>query len=152
MTRKPLVAPFLLALLAAAPFAAQAADNCSAELSGNDAMKFDKANIDVPKSCKTFTINLKHSGKLAKNVMGHNVVVTKTADIAAVAADGIKAGAAGDYVKADDARIVAHSSLVGGGETTSVSIPVAKLAGGPYSYVCTFPGHSALMKGTLTLK
>ena len=68
--------------------------------------------------------------------------------------DGTKAGAAADYVKAGDARGIAHSKLVGGGETTRVSLPVARLvaAGAPLSFFCSFPGHSGLMKGTLTLK
>ncbi len=148
MLRKTLIA---MTLLLSAPLAAQAA-TCSVDLAGDDAMKFDKANIDVPKSCKDFTINLSHPGKLPKNVMGHNVVVAKTADLSGVASDGIAAGEGADYVKAGDARVVAHSKLIGSGETTSVKIPVAKLAGGPFSYFCTFPGHSTLMKGTLTLK
>lgn len=141
-----------LLVLSASPLAAQAA-TCSANLEGNDAMKYNLSNIDVSKSCSTFTINLKHTGKLAKNVMGHNVVVALTADMKGIDTDGIKAGLAADYVKAGDSRVVAHSKVVGGGETTSVQIPVAKLSGtGPYSFFCSFPGHSALMKGTLTLK
>lgn len=129
------------------------AATCSVDVEGNDMMKFNVANIDVSKSCKDFTINLKHTGKLAKNVMGHNVVVAKTADMKGIDADGIKAGLASDYVKAGDSRVIAHSRVVGGGESTSVKIPVSKLAGdGPYSFFCSFPGHSALMKGTITLK
>ena len=141
------------ALMMAAPLAAQAAE-CSVDLEGNDAMKFNKTSIEVPKACKDFTINLKHTGKMAKNVMGHNVVVAKTADMADIDADGIKAGLAADYVKAGDTRVIAHSKVVGGGESTSFSIPVAKLtaAGAPLSFFCSFPGHAALMKGTLTLK
>ena len=139
------------ALLMALPLAAQAAD-CSIDLESNDAMKFNKTNIDVPKSCKDFTVNLKHTGKMAKNVMGHNVVVTKTADMAGVNTDGIKAGLPNDYVKPGDTRVIAHSKVIGGGETTSVKIPVAKLGAGPNSFFCSFPGHAALMKGTITLK
>ena len=139
------------ALLMALPLAAQAAD-CSIDLEGNDAMKFNKTNIDVPKSCKDFTVNLKHTGKMAKNVMGHNVVVTKTADMAGVNTDGIKAGLPNDYVKPGDTRVIAHSKVIGGGETTSFKIPVAKLGAGPNSFFCSFPGHAALMKGTITLK
>ena len=141
------------ALMMAAPLAAQAAE-CSVDLEGNDAMKFNKTSIEVPKACKDFTINLKHTGKMAKNVMGHNVVVAKTADMAGIDADGIKAGLAADYIKAGDTRVIAHSKVVGGGESTSFSIPVAKLtaAGAPLSFFCSFPGHAALMKGTLTLK
>lgn len=145
MIRKFLAAAALIALAPSA-FAA----TCSADIEGNDAMKYNVANIDISKSCKTFTINLKHTGKLAKNVMGHNVVIAKTSDIKAIDADGMKAGLASDYVKPGDARVVAHSKVVGGGESTSFTVPVAKLGSG-YSFFCSFPGHSALMKGTVTL-
>lgn len=142
---------FAAVLMLGAP-AAMAA-TCSVDIEGNDMMKYNVANIDVSKACKDFTVNLKHTGKLAKNVMGHNVVIAKTSDMKGIDTDGIKAGLAADYVKPDDARIVAHSKVVGGGESTSVTFPVAKLAGDdPYSFFCSFPGHSALMKGTITLK
>ena len=147
MIRKLLLAS---ALMLGAP-AAMAA-TCSVDIEGNDAMKFNVANIDVSKSCKDFTINLKHTGKMAKNVMGHNVVVSSTADMAAVNSDGVKAGLAADYVKAGDTRVIAHSKIIGGGETTSVKIPVAKLGAGPNSFFCSFPGHAALMKGTIAVK
>jgi len=141
---------FATVLMLGAP-AAMAA-TCSADIEGNDMMKFNVANIDVSKSCKDFTINLKHTGKLAKNIMGHNVVIAKTADMKGIDADGVKAGLAADYVKPGDTRVIAHSEVVGGGESTSVTFPVAKLAGdAPYSFFCSFPGHSALMKGTITL-
>ena len=138
----------IAALLMLAPSAFAA--TCSANIEGSDAMKYNVANIDISKSCKTFTINLKHSGKMARNVMGHNVVIAKTADIKAIDSDGMKAGLASDYVKPGDARVVAHSKVVGGGESTSFTVPVAKLGDG-YSFFCSFPGHSALMKGTVTL-
>ena len=152
MFRKLILASTLA--LGAAGAAHAAAGTCSVNLEGNDAMRYNMANIDVPKSCSSFTINLKHTGKMAKNVMGHNVVVAKTADMAGIDADGIKAGLAADYIKAGDTRVIAHSKVVGGGESTSFSIPVAKLtaAGAPLSFFCSFPGHAALMKGTLTLK
>ena len=140
---------FASVLMFGAP-AAMAA-TCSVDIEGNDMMKYNVANIDVSKSCTDFTINLKHVGKLPKAAMGHNVVIAATSDIKGIDADGIKAGAANDYVKPGDGRVIAHSKMIGGGESTSVTFPVSKLDGGPYSFFCSFPGHSALMKGTLTL-
>ena len=147
MIRQALIA---IALFAAAPAAFAA--TCSVNLESNDAMQFNMSNIDVSKSCKTFTINLKHTGAMAKEVMGHNVVVAKTADMAAVDADGAKAGLASDYIKPGDTRVIAHSKVIGGGQTTSVSFPVTKLDAGPYSFFCSYLGHMAIMKGTITLK
>lgn len=140
---------FASVLMLGAP-AAMAA-TCSADIEGNDMMKYNVANIDVSKSCTEFTINLKHTGKLPKAAMGHNVVIAATSDIKGVDTDGIKAGIANNYVKPGDERVIANSTMVGGGESTSVTFPVAKLDGGPYSFFCSFPGHSALMKGTITL-
>ena len=149
----------LFALLAlGGATSAYAADNCSVDITGNDKMQYNINNIDVPKSCTTFTIHLSHVGKAPKNVMGHNVVIAKTSDMAGIEADAVKGGIAGglpnNFVKPGDARVIAHSNVVGGGESTSVSVPVASLVavGAPLSFFCSFPGHSAMMKGTVTLK
>ena len=142
----------------AAPAASEAAPTadaqtaaCEVVVEGNDQMKFNTANIDISKQCKEFTITLKHVGTMPKAAMGHNVVIAKTADIAAVVADGASAGADGDFVKAGDERIVAHTKLIGGGEETKVTFDPAKLAGGDYSFFCSFPGHEGLMHGTVKL-
>ena len=126
--------------------------DCATEIEGNDAMQFNVGSITVPASCTEFKITLKHVGQLPVAAMGHNVVITKMADMQAVAADGIGAGADASYVKAGDARVIAHTDLIGGGQTTSVSFPVSKIKdGGPYEFFCSFPGHSALMKGTISV-
>jgi azurin len=131
---------------------AHAAGNCTVSLKGDDAMKFDLKEATVSASCPTITIELTHSGKLPVTAMGHNVVVSKTADLAGVARDGMKTGAAGAYVQASDARVIAHTSLIGGGQKTKITFPGKKLtAGGDYSFFCTFPGHSTLMKGKLVV-
>ena len=142
-----------LALLAAGGVAAPAmAADCAITVEGNDQMQFNVKNIEVPKSCKNYTVTLKHVGKMPKSAMGHNIVLTATADATAAAADGMKAGAAADYVKAGDTRVLAYSKVIGGGESTTMVIDTAKLkAGTDYTYFCSFPGHSFIMKGTLKL-
>lgn len=142
-----------LALLAAGGMAAPAmAADCAVTVEGNDQMQFNVKNIEVPKACKSYTVTLKHVGKMPKSAMGHNIVLTTTADATATAADGMKAGAAADYVKAGDTRVLAHSKVIGGGESTDMVIDVTKLkAGTDYTYFCSFPGHSFIMKGVLKL-
>lgn len=143
-----------LALAAACVLAGPvlAAGPCEAEIDSTDAMQFTKATLAVPASCKQFKLTLKHVGKLPKAAMGHNWVLAKTADMAGVASDGIAAGLPNDYLKPGDARVIAATKVIGGGESASVSFDVAKLkAGEAYSYFCSFPGHSAIMKGQLTL-
>lgn len=146
MIRKLLAASAIL-FASSSAFAA-----CSVDIEGNDAMQFNVKSIEVAKTCKEFTVNLKHPGTLAKNVMGHNWVLTKTADMQGAATDGMSAGLDKDYVKAGDTRVIAHTKVIGAGETTSVTFDVSKLAAdGDYSYFCSFPGHWSIMKGTLKL-
>lgn len=140
-----------IALLSAAGMA-QAAGNCTVSLKGDDAMKFDLKEATVSASCPTITIELTHSGKLPVTAMGHNWVLSHASDEAGVVADGMKAGAANSYEKPGDSRIIAHTKLIGAGESDTATINVAKLkAGEQYAFFCTFPGHAALMKGTLSL-
>lgn len=134
----------------AATDAAPATGECAFNLEGNDAMQYNVKNIDVPKSCATFTIHLKHVGSMPIAAMGHNVVIAKTADIGDIAADG--SAVQPDHVMAGDTRVIAHSPMVGGGQSTSVTFETGKLADGGFSFFCTFPGHSGMMQGTLSLK
>lgn len=129
------------------------ATDCTATVEGSDAMQFNQKEIVASKSCKQFTVTLKHTGKLPKASMGHNWVLATAADEQAVITDGMKAGAEQNYIKPNDTRVIAHTKLVGGGESDSVTFPLSKLkAGETYAYFCSFPGHAALMKGTLTVK
>ncbi|MES2251686.1 MAG: azurin [Pseudomonadota bacterium] len=148
MKTRTTAALLFTALLAGPVLAA----TCDIEIEGNDAMQFNKSAIAVPAGCKQFTVKLKHVGKLPKASMGHNWVLSKAADAQGVAADGIGAGLDKAYVKPGDARVIAHSKVIGGGETDAVSFDVSKLkAGDSYAWFCSFPGHASLMKGTLAL-
>lgn len=140
----------LLALSLALPGFAWAADDCSTEIHGTDQMTFDKSEIVVPASCKQFKVTLKHPGNLPKEVMGHNWVLSQTADMQGILSDGAAAGVGSGYLKADDSRIIAHTRLLSGGEEDSVVFDTAKLKGdGDYQFFCSFPAHSVLMKGRL---
>lgn len=126
--------------------------DCGTVVEGNDAMQFNVGSITVPASCSNFTITLKHSGQMPVATMGHNLVIAAVADMQGVNADGAAAGAAAAYVKPDDARVIAHTELVGGGQSTTVSFPVAALKGtGPFEFFCSFPGHAGLMKGSIAI-
>ena len=146
MTRT-LLPVFAFLLASSSAFAA-----CSITIDGNDAMQFDTKSIEVPKSCEAFTVNLTHSGKLARNVMGHNWVLARTRDVQGIANDGMAVGLVHNYLRPDDNRVIAHTSVIGGGKETSVTFAVNQLdAGGDYTFFCSFPGHWSVMKGTLTL-
>ena len=129
------------------------AESCTIDLNADDAMKFDKAAVTVSASCKNITINLTHVGKLPVTAMGHNVVISATGDVQAIGTAGMTAGAAAQYVPKDDARVLAHTSVIGGGAKTSATFPGSKLtAGGDYTFFCSFPGHWAIMKGKLVVR
>ena len=128
------------------------AANCAATVEASDAMQYNVSNVNVPKSCKSFTVTLKHTGKLPRNVMGHNWVMTAAADESGVLADGTQAGLDKNYLKPGDARAIAATKVIGGGETTSVTFKPSQLKPGTkYVFFCSFPGHASVMHGTVTL-
>lgn len=129
------------------------AAECSVDVDSTDQMSFNTKAVEIDKSCKTFTVNLTHSGSLPKNVMGHNWVLSKEADMQSIATDGLGAGIEKDYLKDGDARIIAHTKVIGAGEKDSVTFDVSKLdPSEKYGFFCSFPGHIGMMKGTVTLK
>lgn len=129
-----------------------AAGNCSVNIESTDAMQFNTSEIVIPKSCSKYTVNLKHTGKMPKNMMGHNVVISKVKDQKAVIDEGLKAGADNNYVKQNDARVLLATKIIGGGESTSAVLAVDKLSeNDEYVFFCSFPGHAFAMKGTVKL-
>lgn len=148
MIRK-LVAASLLTLASGHLLAAE----CSVTVDSTDQMSFNTKTIEIDKSCKAFTVKLEHSGSLPKNVMGHNLVVSKEADMQPIATDGLSAGIDKDYLKEGDARVIAHTKIIGAKESDSLTIDVSKLdPAEKYGFFCSFPGHISMMKGTITLK
>jgi len=148
MIRK-LIAASLLTLASGHLLAAE----CSVTVDSTDQMSFNTKAIEIDKSCKEFTVKLEHSGSLPKNVMGHNLVVSKEADMQPIATDGLGAGIDKDYLKEGDARVIAHTKIIGAKESASLTIDVSKLdPAEKYGFFCSFPGHISMMKGTITLK
>ncbi len=146
MSMKQYALAGLFTLMAAPAMAAE----CSVVVESTDQMQFNTKEIVVSKACSTVEVELKHVGQIPKAAMGHNIVIAKAEDAAGVIADSMAVGVDKDYVKADDARILAHSALIGGGESTKFSIDPAKLEkDGAYEFFCTFPGHAAMMKGVV---
>lgn len=124
---------------------APAANEAVLEITGNDLMKFDKTELRA-KAGQKVKITLHHDGKLAKEAMGHNLVILKSGtDIAAFAAKAVDAKAT-DYIPASEsANIIAHTKLIGGGESDTIEFTAP--AAGTYPFLCSFPGHYGFMKG-----
>lgn len=126
-----------------------AAEGCEFVIEANDMMQFNQAQMAVSKAeCESVTVKLKHTGKLPATSMGHNWVLTTTANKDAVTSAGLSAGAAKNYLPENDARVLAATKIIGGGQETAVTFSLKALkAGDDYSFFCSFPGHSFLMKG-----
>ncbi|MCH7737389.1 MAG: GDYXXLXY domain-containing protein [Chloroflexi bacterium] len=81
----------------------------------------------------------------SSSLNSHNLVIVLSGTKDAVAADGITAGPANDWVPPLDNRVIANTSLLGPGETGEVRFLAPQP--GVYQFVCTFPGHSSTMFG-----
>lgn len=118
-------------------------------LAGNDLMKYDKTEFTV-EAGKEVTLNFRHTGKIEKKIMGHNFVLLKEGtDVGEFAREAAAAGESQDWIPEGD-NIIAHTKMIGGGQSTSVTFMAP--AAGTYDFICSFPGHSGLMKGKFIVK
>ncbi|MDO5608667.1 MAG: azurin [Capnocytophaga sp.] len=113
-------------------------------LESNDQMMFNLKEIKVKEGQKV-TLKLVHVGKMSKDVMGHNFVLLKEGtDIPQFALDAMNAKA-NDYIPANTQEVIAYTKMIGGGESTTIIFDAP--AKGEYDFICSFPGHYAMMKG-----
>ena len=85
--------------------------------------------------------------------MPHNFVITKPGKADSVAAAAIALGADGfkkEFVP-ETPDILHASKLLEKGETEEMMF-TAPSEPGVYNFICTFPGHATLMRGTMTVK
>ena len=139
---------------AAAPAAAKApapaaveipADAVKVVVEANDMMQFNLKEIKVPAG-STVALTLKHVGKIAKAAMGHNLVIlTAGADVNGFATAAMSAKDEDYLPKAQAASVLAATKLLGGGESDTIVFKAP--AAGSYDFLCSFPGHYAIMKG-----
>jgi azurin len=128
------------------------AESTKVTITGNDTMQFDLKTFEV-KSGDKVEVTFKNIGKVPKIAMGHNLVFLKKG-ISAIAF-GQKALGAGanatnalpDSVKEDT---ISATKLLGPDESETISFTAP--APGNYEYVCTFPGHFAMMRGVMKVK
>ena len=122
------------------------------EITANDTMQFNSKAFEVPAG-EEVTMVFKNLGKLPKAAMGHNVVILKPGSNVASFATAAVAAAANEYLPTDDtnkALIVAATKLLGPGEEDTIKFTLPEA--GAYPFVCSFPGHFALMQGIITAK
>lgn len=112
-------------------------------LNGSDQMQYDKKELKVEAN-SVVTLTLNHTGQLAKEAMGHNFVLLKAGtEITDFAMKALEAVAT-DYIP-EGTQVIAHTKMLGGGDSDTITFDAP--AKGTYDYICTFPGHYALMQG-----
>jgi len=87
----------------------------------------------------------------AADEIGHNWVLVQPGAEQSVLENGINAGDEADWLDVDDPGIIAHTALIEG--ETSDTVTFAAPPPGTYTFLCTFPEHHAGgMVGTLTIE
>ena len=109
-------------------------------------MKFDKKNITV-QAGSWVRINLVNEG--VDPAMLHNIVFVKYGTRKEVAKQSIEAGPDLQFVpKSSD--VIAYSDLADPGETVVLEFEAPDK--GNYEFICTYPGHSEIMRGYFFVK
>jgi azurin len=140
---KKLVLLLLAVGLLVVPSIAFAADT-EVTIKASDDLKYDVTEIKAKAGTKV-KITITNVGVNA--AMLHNVVVLKsTADVNAFGMAAMTAGEAKHYIP-ESGDIIAHTEMAKPGESKSIEFTAP--AAGDYPYVCSFPGHYAIMKGVL---
>lgn len=140
---QPDVAPIEEAPATEEPAAEAGAANL--EISGNDAMQYDKKELRA-KAGQKVILTLKHTGKQGKDVMGHNVVILKKGvDMVAFAEKAMQARETDYFPESEADKVIAHTKMIGGGESTTIEFTAP--AKGTYTFLCSFPGHYGMMNG-----
>lgn len=129
------------------------ADPCKLEIESNDVMQYNLHDMVVPAGCRDVEVVLRHSGHLAAKVMGHDWVLAKESDMSAIVHAGMSAGFERGYLPSNDARIIAATKVVGGGESSTVTFSATALQPGVrYAFFCTSPGHYSTMHGRFRIE
>jgi azurin len=135
---------FALAVCSGAAHAA----NCQLHIEANDMVQFNARTLQVDPECSAVELTLRHVGQQQAHVLGHDWVLARSTDVAALANAGMSAGFDRGYLPTGDRRIIAATRIVGGGESATISFSTAGLEpGGDYSFFCSYPGHTSLMRG-----
>lgn len=134
----------------AAPAAASQGSPRVIEITANDQMKFSVTALEA-KAGEDLKVVFTNQGTLPKEAMGHNWVLLKAGtDVTAFATAAMTAKDS-DYVPAAlKDQVIAFVPVQGPKKTGEVTFKAP--AAGEYTFICSFPGHYMLMKGTLTVK
>jgi len=114
-------------------------------INSNDLMKFDQNELRVFEGQK-ITLTLNHTGKMSKEIMGHNFVLLKKETNLNDFAQRAMLARENEYIP-DGNETIAYTKMIGGGESDTITFTAPEK--GSYTYICSFPGHYGLMRGVL---
>ena len=109
-------------------------------------MKYDLTNISV-KEGSWVRIKLINDG--IDPSMLHNIVFVNYGKRKAVAAECVTAGPTKQFIS-NSSDIIAASDLADPGQTVTLEFKAPKK--GNYEFMCTYPGHSGIMRGYFFVK
>lgn len=118
-------------------------------ITGNDLMQFSTKEIKV-KTGQKVRLTLRHVGKLDANIMGHNFVLLKNGVDLVTFATAAAIERDNKYLPKDSQDIIAHTDLIGGGQVTTIEFDAPEP--GTYEFLCSFPGHYAMMRGNFIVE
>lgn len=131
------------------PETEQPREAVSFDLEVGDGLAYSLKRMEVPEGAMV-TVTIRHTGKMPSVAMGHNFVLLNNEITMRAFANAAMAAAETAYIPAQlSDRIIAHTKLVGGGESDTVTFPAP--APGTYTYLCSFPGHYTAMNGQLVV-
>jgi azurin len=124
-------------------------------IQADDKMRYDVTAFDARPGQK-IAVTIKNIGTTPKFSMGHNFVlldrIINTGNVQASFLDKASMEASHDYVPPGAKEVLAHSKLLGPGESEVVTFNAPYIPG-DYLYLCSFPGHySQGTKGFMTVK
>jgi len=116
-------------------------------ITANDRMQYSDTLFKV-RAGEQVTVKLTNIGKMPKNAMGHNFTLLKGGtDVGKFANEALTARDHEYIPPALKTSIIAHTKLVGPGESDQISFTIKNK--GYYDFLCTFPGHYGSMRGKI---
>jgi len=109
-------------------------------------MKFDIPNITTKEGSKVKITLINESVDAA---MIHNIVFIKYGTRKEIAMEAIQSGMSSKYIP-NNSNVIAGSDLANPGETIILEFDAPKK--GNYEFLCTYPGHSEMMRGYFFVK
>jgi azurin len=122
-------------------------------ITGNDTMQFDVKEFTVQAGEK-IELTFKNIGKLPKLAMGHNLVILKEGIRPLKFGQkimGMGASPSNPLPKESLEDVLASTKLLGPGESDIITFTAPKKPG-LYQFLCSFPGHYAIMRGVMVVK